>query len=104
MGTPAPATPQEALLEDAASHKADMTEFGFQLTTNEKNEMVWVRPLSVLNQDEVERAGMSDFDVLEILEVKAIGVLSMVVARRQELQKLLQDQIAKAAGEPQIKQ
>ena len=84
--------------------KADLKEYGYILRTNEKNEMVYVRPLSILKASEVDAANLTEFDILEILEVKAISVLNRVIDQRQKLSEKINKDFAKIAGAPIISQ
>ena len=72
-------------LESALPPKADMDKYGFQLTTNQKGEFVYLRPLSVLDKKEVDDNHMTDFDVLDLLEARALSVLNAVVEQRRVL-------------------
>lgn len=73
--------------EEIVIPKADLKEYGFQCTTNQKSEMIWLRPLVVLDAKAAEN--ITHDQVLEILEVKAINVLQRVVQQRQTLRDML---------------
>jgi hypothetical protein len=97
MGESATKAPPENPKEQVYIPEADLKEYGFQLTTNQDQKMVWLRPLIVWDADEVK--GITHDQVLEALEVKAVSILERVINHRQRLRDLLlKTEAAKDAG------
>jgi len=76
------------------AEKANLKEYGYHLATNDKNEMIWIKPLSILNAKEVEDAGMTNLDLLELLLVKATNALGAIMHERQKLMEKMQAMMA----------
>jgi len=80
--------------------KCDPRDYGFQVTTNEKGELVWLRPFVVLDKASGDR--LTHDVVLDILETKAVNVLQSVIEQRRNIQdKMKAALVADAAGKIQ---